>query len=198
MHPRISVIDLPLLACVALSIAIHAALLYTRGLYTPPAPHFEPGRTVMKLTLTPSAPSRAAAPEPAAVQPVPVPAVQPVVQSRPEPRAEQQTVDAAEQDASLIEDKGVVTEASAASLRRPAYPRISRLRGEEGVVTLSIEVLASGKAGKVEVVQSSGYRRLDEAARKAALGSTYTPARLTGRAVDSVVELSFTFRLTDD
>jgi protein TonB len=152
----------------------------------------------MKLTLTPSVSSRAGAPEPAAIEPEPAPAAQPVAPSRPAAVLEMQAMDAAEHDASLIEEKGVVTEASAASLNRPGYPRISRLRGEEGLVTLSIEVLASGRAGKVDVVQSSGHRRLDEAARKAALGSTYTPAQQLGHTVDSVIELSFTFRLTDD
>ena len=112
--------------------------------------------------------------------------------------ADEKSIDSAEQDASLIEDKGVISEAHASSTIQPAYPRISRLRGEEGVVTLSIEVLASGMAGRVEVIQSSGHRRLDESACKAAGKTSFSPAIQFGRNIDSTTELSFIFRLTDD
>jgi protein TonB len=198
MQPRVFLVDFPLFACLTLSAAIHAALLYLPDTHAPVQPRFEAGRTVMKLTLAPSAASRASSSEAAAAEPEPVPAPQPVVQSRPEPMSNKQSAEAVEQDASLNEDKGVITAASAESSIRPVYPRISRLRGEEGEVTLAIEVPASGRAGKIDVVQSSGYRRLDEAAISAVRSVSFIPAAQFGRAVDSDIELSFTFRLTDD
>jgi protein TonB len=191
-------IDVPLLGCIMLSVAIHAFALFAKGIYTAPQPRFETGRTVIQLTLAPSLASQASTPESVEAVPIPAPAPQPVAPSRPEPLSEQQTANAPERNASLIEDKGVVTEASAASSIRPVYPRISRLCGEEGEVMLRVEVSASGRAGAVDVVQTSGYRRLDEAACKAARNASFNPARQLGRAVDSVIELSFTFTLTDD
>jgi protein TonB len=92
----------------------------------------------------------------------------------------------------------VLTEAEASSSIQPVYPRISRRRGEEGIVILSVEVLASGRTGNIGTVRSSGYPRLDKAAVDAARDTSFTPAQQGGRAVDSTTELSFTFRLTDD
>ena len=49
---------------------------------------------------------------------------------------------------------------------KPPYPAESKRRGEEGVVTLRIEVLSTGRVGKVEVAESSGHELLDHAARQ--------------------------------
>ena len=78
---------------------------------------------------------------------------------------------------------------------RPDYPRGARLRGEHGDVTLEIEVAASGRAGDVAVVSSSGYAELDEAAVKAAKAARFTPARRGGRAVPSTARITITFDL---
>lgn len=78
---------------------------------------------------------------------------------------------------------------------RPDYPRGARLRGECGDVTLEIEVAASGRAGDVKVVSSSGYAELDEAAVKAAKAARFTPARRGGRPVSSTARITITFDL---
>jgi protein TonB len=103
-----------------------------------------------------------------------------------------------EQDAALESDKGVSTTALVASSFRPTYPRISRRRGEAGTVVLSIQVLANGSAGDVQILQSSGYHRLDNAALQGAKQVQYTPALQHGEAIRSTLQLSYTFRLTDD
>lgn len=172
------------------SIVVHAAALYCRGIYTPPEPLMEAGRTVVHLTLMPTV---ASPPEPEIPLPVKTKqALEPLADTDYKP------VEAAEQDGSLAEEKGVVTEAQTAGVFKPAYPRISRRRGEEGTVVLNIHVLADGTADHVAVLHSSGFKRLDEAARKAALRSSYVPATRLSRKVDSEIKLSFTFRLTDD
>lgn len=207
----------PLLIGLVLSCAIHGAALYSKGVYTHAAPRFDAGRTVVQLTLMPSISSQAAAPTPpaelepaeiaesipapeAVVIPLPLPAPihKEIPTAQPTATTERQSVDSAEQDASLIEDKGVITDATATTSIQPVYPRVSRLRGEEGVVSLSIQVLPSGKPGRIDVLQSSGYRRLDEAACKAARRASFSPAQQFGRDIDSTTELSFTFRLTHD
>ncbi len=78
---------------------------------------------------------------------------------------------------------------------RPRYPQSSRMRGEEGDVVLSLHVTASGDVDRVEVIASSGFADLDEAAVKAAQKARFTPARSGSRRVDAHARLTLTFRL---
>ncbi len=204
MHQRNSIVNVPLLAGIVLSIAIHVAALYGKGIYTPPKPSLEQGRTVVRLTLIPSISSKGNPKPVPQASSLPEPTPVPQASSLPEPKPQTPTPNtptpqnSPDQDASLIEEKGVTSEAQTFKAASPVYPRISRRRSEEGTVTLSVEVFADGKAGNISVTQSSGHRRLDEAALKAARKTTFTPAKQLGRNVDSTTELSFTFRLTDD
>lgn len=79
----------------------------------------------------------------------------------------------------------------------PIYPPICRRRGEEGVVKIEWQVLASGKCGRVKVTESSGNQSLDDAAIEAVKKASYRPARLLGIAVESVVSKRFRFKMTD-
>ena len=223
MQAGSSIVNVPLLTGLALSVAVHVAALYSRGIHTPPEPDFRTGQTVVQLTLMPSRASQAAAPDVVPVEvpvepilteplpeprisqeadsmpiPVPAPEKEAVAATSPAPATGEQAVDAVEQDASLLEDKGVIAEAAALGSIDPHYPRASRYRGEEGVVILSIEVLASGRAGRIEVLQSSGYPRLDEAAVDAARKARFTPAAQAGKAIDSILRQSFTFELHNE
>jgi protein TonB len=217
VQKRKSIVNIPLLGGVALSIALHAAALYSRGIQTPAKPQLEAGRTVVQLTLLPSIEKKAAAPasqpepepqpetktEPE-VLPEPTPIPEPVIQPEPEPENEpiQETIPepavekSAEQIASLVEDKGVQIEAAPVSGIRATYPRIAQKRGHQGTVTLAIQVLPNGKAGNVAVITSSGFSRLDEAAIAAAKAATYIPARQFGRNVESELIQPVTFKLT--
>lgn len=78
---------------------------------------------------------------------------------------------------------------------RPDYPRRARQRGEEGEVTLEICVDAEGRVDAVEVVGSSGFAELDEAAVRAARAARFTPARSGDRSVASTARLKLAFRL---
>ncbi len=77
----------------------------------------------------------------------------------------------------------------------PSYPRAARLAGIEGVVRLRLEVTALGTLRRAEVLASSGDAALDRAALQAAEASTYRPARVSGAAVEAVVEASYRFEL---
>ena len=66
----------------------------------------------------------------------------------------------------------------------PAYPSISRRRGEEGTVLLELLVLADGSVTEVEIKESSGYPRLDKSALDAVKRWRYTPAKLGGVAIE--------------
>lgn len=58
----------------------------------------------------------------------------------------------------------------------PAYPSIARRRGYEGVVMLSVEVLADGSVGELRIKGTSGHSILDRAAVKAVKKWKFKPA----------------------
>lgn len=80
---------------------------------------------------------------------------------------------------------------------KPNYPRYSRLHNEEGTAVLSVEILFNGELGNVELVQSSGYRRLDEAAVKGIQKAKLIPAVKDGKKVTSVKRIAIKFDLED-
>ncbi len=77
----------------------------------------------------------------------------------------------------------------------PAYPPLSRRLGEEGKVLLRVQVSAEGEPLRVDIQTSSGYSRLDDAARKAALRWRFMPARQGGTALSSWVDVPVKFSL---
>lgn len=80
----------------------------------------------------------------------------------------------------------IVQPASQANSPSPGYPTLSRRLGEQGRVTLRVQVLASGDPGEVQLQKSSGFDRLDAAAVAGMKKFKFNPARTrSGRAVDS-------------
>jgi protein TonB len=188
----------PIIIGLLLSIALHGAMLHNRAIWAPPVPHLETGRTAIQLTLLPS-PSGNATASPAkqtTVQPVPAQNDEPARQLAP--ARESAASQYSEPSAQTEEQKGITSPAAASGAFHPTYPRTARQRGEEGTVTLRVQVLPDGTAGAIEVLQSSGYGRLDRAAVKAAGKTEYDPALLLGQTVESMIELSYTYRLTSD
>jgi len=88
---------------------------------------------------------------------------------------------------------GVESPAEILNLPHPTYPLVSRRLGEQGLVLLEVEVLASGKAGKVKVVQGSDLRRLVESAIRAVHKARFRPATRDGMAVAETVRIPFRF-----
>ncbi len=119
-----------------------------------------------------SAPSFAVAPQP---EPRPV-------ETRPAPPAPPAIV-AARFDADYLQNP------------KPVYPPMSRRQGEEGKVVLRVRVSAQGTSLAVEIKQSSGYTRLDEAARSAVERWRFIPARQGADAVESTVLVPLNFTL---
>ncbi|TCP08413.1 outer membrane transport energization protein TonB [Crenobacter luteus] len=72
---------------------------------------------------------------------------------------------------------------------RPAYPPLSLELGEEGKVLMRVLVSAAGRAESVEVAKSSGFPRLDRAARTAVQEWRFTPARRG----DEPISFTYTF-----
>lgn len=75
----------------------------------------------------------------------------------------------------------------------PTYPPISLRLGEQGSVTVAIDVGPSGAVVDVRVLRSSGSRRLDEAAREGVRAWRFEPATRGGAPVTGTYEHRVTF-----
>lgn len=62
----------------------------------------------------------------------------------------------------------------------PIYPAQSRRMGEQGKVVVRVLIGTDGLAQKVEIRQSSGFERLDEAALKSVKNWRYVPGKRAG------------------
>ena len=60
---------------------------------------------------------------------------------------------------------------------RPVYPLLSKRLGESGLVIVAVYYSAAGYAKRADVFKSSGFERLDRAARDAVMASQVTPFR---------------------
>jgi protein TonB len=130
------------------------------------------------LTAAAEAPSTsgfAVAPQP------PAPPVAAPLQAAPQPAP--QAVTAARFDADYLHNP------------KPVYPTVSRRRAEEGTVLLRVRVSAEGAALAVELRNSSGYPRLDEAAQDAVRRWRFVPARQGSEAIESWVAVPIAFKL---
>lgn len=78
----------------------------------------------------------------------------------------------------------------------PPYPPMSRSLGETGQVLLRVQVSETGSVLAIAVEQSSGFARLDMAARKAVQNWRFVPARHGDEAVASFVLIPLRFGLT--
>ena len=77
------------------------------------------------------------------------------------------------------------------------YPESSRLRREEGLVRLCLRVNAKGRVAAVDVLSSSGYQTLDNAAVSAAKRARFKPRVMQGNATECAANLSIRFKLLD-
>jgi len=77
----------------------------------------------------------------------------------------------------------------------PAYPPMSRRMHEEGKVILRVLVNPKGSADDVQVRASSGFARLDDAARDTVRRWKFVPAKRGADAVPAWVLIPVSFRL---
>jgi len=77
----------------------------------------------------------------------------------------------------------------------PHYPEVARRRGYEGKTLLKVEVLENGKAGKIEVEESSGFKMLDTAALRSVRGWTFVPGTINGKRTEQWIRVPIRFVL---
>lgn len=212
-----NVVSLPGLLFV---VAIHGALLYflfKQEMIPPP----EQLATLIVNFIPASTPKEEPKPEP----PPPVPKPQPVKkpQSRqlvaeapvvsesepvaplplPEREPEPEPKPAAVAEAPPQMPPGPVTLSAELSvacpeLNAPAYPPLSRRLGEEGKLVLRVELDESGRVNIAQVVNSSGFKRLDEAAMVAVKTWRCNPPQRNGQPVRAIALQPFNFVLQGD
>ena len=84
---------------------------------------------------------------------------------------------------------------NAAQCEKPEYPSASRRLEEEGTVHLRFLVGVDGKVMQAEIEKSSGYRRLDEAARAGLAKCQFRPATVDGKPEQAWASMRYTWRL---
>lgn len=79
---------------------------------------------------------------------------------------------------------------------RPRYPALSRRLKEQGVVVLKVLVNEHGEAQRIEIADSSGHERLDQAAVEAVASATFRPLLENGvpRAMLVLIPIEFGLR----
>lgn len=157
-----------------------------------PSPVREPQPVpLVRETPTPTPTPVASAPAPTAAPAAPAPV--PVQESRLAPPAPPLVPHAPPAPV----ERGPVTISSVEYLQppKPDYPIGAKRAGEQGKVVLRILIDEKGLPERVDVQQSAGFVRLDEAARAAALRAVFKPHLDDGRAVPAYVLVPINFAL---
>jgi protein TonB len=91
----------------------------------------------------------------------------------------------------------VVTAAviSASGCEKPEYPSASKRLEEEGTVQLKFLVGVDGRVIESAIEKSSGFRRLDEAARAGLSKCQFKPGTVDGKPQQSWASMKYTWRL---
>jgi len=84
---------------------------------------------------------------------------------------------------------------SASNCEKPEYPSASRRLEEEGTVTLKFLVGVDGKVKESAVDKSSGFKRLDEAARQGLSKCQFKPGTENGQPVEGWAGIKYTWKL---
>ena len=80
---------------------------------------------------------------------------------------------------------------------KPEYPKGARQRGEEGDVTLELDITVDGVVSGMRIVASCGFAELEQAAVQAVKRARFTPARRGSANVPATARLTLTLRLKD-
>jgi protein TonB len=77
----------------------------------------------------------------------------------------------------------------------PHYPELAKRRGYEGKTLLKVKVLENGKAGNIQVEESSGFKVLDTAALRSVRGWTFVPGTINGKRTEQWIRVPIRFVL---
>ena len=192
---------------------VQAMLLQETPPPQPPAAKPEPAPPPPKVPTAPPAPPPPATPAPPPLAtPSPTPpaqvpaaevtvtpstasnqAITAVASSTPQPAAASAAAPAA--PARAAPPTRTPASVSAAQCDKPDYPSASRRMEEEGTVSLRFLVGVDGQVIQSEIEKSSGFKRLDEAARAGLSKCRFQPATVDGRPEQAWASMKYTWRL---
>lgn len=145
-----------------------------------PPPPPPPPKPAVKTPKLPPPPMPVAIPDPVPTPRAPTGVIEPQPPAPPvlAPVAPAPAPPAPPAPARLVE----ITQGETEYIRppKPVYPTLSKRSGETGVVIIAVYYSTAGHAKRAEVFKSSGFERLDRAAREAVLASQVTPFRRAG------------------
>lgn len=180
--------------------AAHAALIYVvatnsavRQMLDPPVIQASVIEQLpQEVALPPPPPPKLEFPDPPTIEPPDIV----LAEEPPAPTAI--TVAVSEKPSPPQEDAGprVISDVAYLEPPRPAYPAESRRSGEQGLVVLRVLIDEAGHVARIEVQHSSGFARLDAAARKAVERAHFRPYVENGvpRQALAVVPIEFTWK----
>lgn len=205
----------PLGAIVLLHVGFFVAL--QSGLMRQDVPQAQP-REVVASFITPDPAPQPPKPQPAAPKTVPIvkktvtpPRPVPVVNSTPSPNA----ITAPQPEPAPVQAPAAAAPVAAAPAPAPVatgpktitsgieylqppqpdYPAVSKRMGEEGRAVVRVLVNEKGRPERAEVQKSTGFPRLDEAARQAVLRAVFKPFMEDGKAVPAYALVPIRFQL---
>ena len=79
----------------------------------------------------------------------------------------------------------------------PTYPLIARKKGWEGRVIIQAEIDREGNVLEIKVLESSGFKVLDNASLETLKKWKFTPARIGNKFVDDTVDIPVNFLITN-
>ena len=163
----------------------------------PPAPPLPPLPPEPAL-LAPPPPSPPPAPEAPQTVAAPPPPAPPPAPPAPPPAPPEVNLGQLQIGATRVEDPDHVVSPAEPDKGNapPTYPREAERRNEAGTVVLRIHVGPDGYPAAVDVIESSGYPLLDQAARARLMVWHFQPGRnLDGAAVADTIEIGINFTL---
>jgi protein TonB len=81
--------------------------------------------------------------------------------------------------------------------REPEYPPVSQRLGEKGTVVLAFLIGTDGKVKESRVDKTSGFPRLDEAAREALGRCKFVPGTTNGAPEEAWANIKYTWKIPD-
>ena len=79
----------------------------------------------------------------------------------------------------------------------PTYPLIARKKGWEGRVIIQAEIDREGNVSEIKVIESSGFKVLDNASLETLKKWKFTPAKIGNKVVDDRVNIPVKFIITN-
>lgn len=181
-------------------IAAHVLLVYGICNWTPVRQVFEQPPLEASLLDSPAPEPEALPPPPPKIVSVELPTMDPpLITIADEPAPTAITIAKVDQPTPPAPSEAaprVVTEVAYLQPPAPRYPSESKRSGEEGLVVLRVLINELGRAARIEVERSSGYARLDAAARAAVEHALFKPYIENGapRMSLAMIPIEFTWK----